>query len=42
LMELYAHLFDGDTFEGGHDAMNDVRATSASFVKLLDRSVWVC
>lgn len=42
LVELYAHLFDGRTFQGGHDAMNDVRATSASFVKLLDRSVWVC
>ena len=35
LVELHRFLFDGDSFEGAHDALGDVRATSKCLVKLL-------
>lgn len=36
LSELYAYLFDGGTFEGAHDALNDTRACADCFWKMID------
>jgi hypothetical protein len=34
-VELHRYLFAGDSFEGAHDALADVRATSKCLIKLL-------
>jgi len=39
LMEAYKHYVDPEGFEGAHDAMEDVRATSKLFWKLVDAGV---
>jgi DNA polymerase-3 subunit epsilon len=36
LTQAYAHFFDGATFDGAHDAMNDVRACRDVYLKLLE------
>jgi DNA polymerase-3 subunit epsilon len=35
LVELHRYLFAGDSFDGAHDALADVRATSKCLIKLL-------
>jgi DNA polymerase-3 subunit epsilon len=35
LLDLHRFLFDGDSFEGAHDALADVRAASKCLIKLL-------
>ena len=35
LEELHRYLFDGDSFEGAHDALRDARATSKCLVRLV-------
>jgi DNA polymerase-3 subunit epsilon len=37
LTELYAHLFNGETFEGAHDAMSDVKATTRCFISMTNK-----
>ena len=39
LVELYSYLFGGETFDGAHDAMNDVRATTRCFCEIIRRNV---
>jgi len=38
LQELYKYLFN-DTFDGAHDALEDVRATKKCFLECLDRNI---
>jgi DNA polymerase-3 subunit alpha len=37
LEELHRYLFDGETFEGAHDALCDIRATTRCFLRILER-----
>lgn len=39
LVELYAFLFDGETFDGAHDALADVSATSRAMIELVARGL---
>jgi DNA polymerase-3 subunit epsilon len=39
LEELHRFLFDGDSFEGAHDALGDARATGKCLVRLLQKGL---